>query len=268
VAGHGRWLAATQLGLPEVPAIALSGLSAAQKRAYILADNKLAENAGWDDELLKIELGALTDMELDFDIGVIGFETGEIDLILANDTKEPPAPLPECGPAISQPGDLWVLGEHRLFCGDALKAESYEIVLFDQVASTMFTDPPYNVKVDGHVCGTGEIKRSEFMMASGEMSEDEFRTFLETFCQQSGAFLKPGAIAFVCMDWRHLRDLISAGEIGLGELLNLCVWNKMTGGMGSLYRSQHELIPAFRKPGAQHRNNVELGKHGRNRTNV
>jgi len=270
IAGHGRWLAAKQLGLSEVPTISLSGMTDAQKRAYILADNKLAENAGWDDDLLKIELGALSDLDLDFDIGVIGFETAELDLILVDDVKaeDPPAPLPEPGPAISQPGDLWILGHHRLFCGDALKAESYEAVLFDQLASAMFTDPPYNVKVDGHVCGTGNIKHSEFMMASGEMSDDEFRAFLETFCQLSGAFLKPGALAFICMDWRHIRDLIQAGELGLGELINLCVWNKMTGGMGSLYRSQHELVPVFRKPGAKHRNNIELGRHGRNRTNV
>ena len=270
IAGHGRWLASKQLGLSEVPTISLSGMSDELKRAFILADNKLAEHAGWDDGLLKIELGALSDMELEFEIGVIGFETAEIDLILVDDVdaEEPPALRPEPGPAISQPGDLWILGNHRLYCGDALKAESYEAVLFNKLASAMFTDPPYNVKVDGHVCGTGNIKHSEFVMASGEMSDDEFRAFLETFCQQSGAFLKPGALAFVCMDWRHIRDLIQAGELELGELINLCVWNKMTGGMGSLYRSQHELVPVFRKPGAKHRNNVELGKHGRNRTNV
>ncbi|WP_300395758.1 DNA methyltransferase [Henriciella sp.] len=270
LAGHGRVEAAKLLGLAQVPVIPLTNMTEAQKRAYIIADNKLAENAGWDDAILVSELGELAKMDLGFDLEVIGFETGEIDFMLGADdaAPEPPPPEPEKGPAISAPGDLWLLGKHRLFCGNALEAASYQQLLQGEVAAAMFTDPPYNVPVHGHVCGLGKVKHDEFVMASGEMSDEEFRAFLTTFCQQAKAALKPGAVAFVCMDWRHVGDLLGTGEADLGELINFCVWNKMQGGMGSLYRSQHELIPVFRTPGDKHRNNVELGRHGRNRTNV
>lgn len=270
IAGHGRLEAARLLGMEMVPTISLSDMTEAQKRAYIIADNKLAENAGWDNSILEIELGELAGMELGFDLEVIGFETGEIDVMLGAGDAAPEAPPPEPakGQPISAPGDLWILGEHKLLCGDALAAESYKRLLEAETAAAMFTDPPYNVPVHGHVCGLGKVRHDEFVMASGEMSDQEFRDFLKTFCRRAGEVLKPGAVAFVCMDWRHIGDLLEAGEANLGELINFCVWNKMQGGMGSLYRSQHELVPVFRTPGAGHRNNVELGRHGRNRTNV
>ena len=270
IAGHGRLEAARLLGMDMVPTISLSDMTESQKRAYIIADNKLAENAGWDDSILEIELGELAGMELGFDLEAIGFETGEIDVMLgAGDAaSEAPPPEPAKGQPISAPGDLWILGEHKLLCGDALAPESYQRLLEAETAAAMFTDPPYNVPVHGHVCGLGKVRHGEFVMASGEMTDKQFRDFLETFCQRASQSLKPGAVAFVCMDWRHIDDLLEAGEANLGELINFCVWNKMQGGMGSLYRSQHELVPVFRTPGAGHRNNVELGRHGRNRTNV
>ena len=270
IAGHGRLEAARLLGLDTVPTISLSEMTEAQKRAYIIADNKLAENAGWDDGLLRIELAALEALDLDFGLETIGFEIAEIDIILQTDDTddEEPAPEPAPGRPVSRVGDLWLLGPHRLLIGNSLDAESYARVTNGEPAAAMFTDPPYNVPVDGHVCGLGKIRHEEFVMASGEMSQAEFRAFLETFMIHARGVMQPGAVAFVCMDWRHIADVIGAGEARLGDLINLCVWNKMTGGMGSLYRSQHELVPLFRVPGASHRNNVNLGKHGRNRTNV
>ncbi len=270
IAGHGRLDAAKLLGLIEVPVIRLTDMTDGQRRAYIIADNKLAENAGWDDNLLRLELGALEIECPELKLESIGFSVGELDVILnsAHDTPVAPPSEPKPGPAVSRPGDLWHLGEHRLYCGSALDPEAYASLLDGERASAMFTDPPYNVPVDGHVCGKGSVRHDEFVMASGEMSGDEFRQFLKTFCQNARSALTPGAVAFVCMDWRHIRDLIEAGEANLGELLNLCVWNKMKGGMGSLYRSQHELVPVFKTPGGKHRNNVELGRHGRDRTNV
>lgn len=270
IAGHGRLLAARKLGLTAVPVIAISDMSEAQRRAYVIADNRLAENAGWDEDLLRLELGELDGLDLDFSLEVIGFETPELDRLLIGEAAEleDPPPEPARGPTISQPGELWLLGEHRLYCGDALDPESYATLLGKDRAAAMFTDPPYNVPIQGHVCGLGKTRHAEFLMASGEMSAAEFRAFLAGFCERAAGVLTPGALAFVCMDWRHVADLIAAGEAHLGDLINLCVWNKLQGGMGSLYRSQHELIPVFRIPGAPHRNNVELGRHGRNRTNV
>lgn len=270
IAGHGRFQAAKLLGLDEVPVIAVTDLSDAQRRAYIIADNKLAENAGWDKETLRLELGTLEFEASEFSINVTGFETAELDLLLNPEPEDqPPTPIDlPTGPLITQPGDLWMLGDHRLYCGNALERESYDALLDGQPADAMFTDPPYNVPVSGHVCGLGRIQHDEFAMASGEMSDEEFRAFLKQFFEQVNNALRPGATSFVCMDWRHIADLIEIGEAELGSLANLCVWNKMQGGMGSLYRSQHELIPVFRKSGGKPINNVELGKHGRNRTNV
>jgi DNA modification methylase len=271
IAGHGRLEAAKQLGLDAVPVVRLSGMSEAQKRAYVIADNKLAENAGWDDDLLRLELGALIELDLEFDIGVIGFETGEIDALFSISEPEPERDIvdePSEQPAVSQPGDVWVLGRHRLVCGDALRTESYKTVLAGSKADAVFTDPPYNVPIDGHVCGLGAVKHAEFAMASGEMSEAEFAVFLATVCQRLVAASRSGSIHFICMDWRHIEALLAAGREHYTELKNLCVWSKETGGMGSLYRSQHELVAVFKAGKAKHVNNVELGKHGRNRTNV
>jgi DNA modification methylase len=269
IAGHGRVDAAKMLGMSDVPTICLEHLSEDQKRAYIIADNKLAENAGWDKEILRIELQHL--IELDFDIQLTGFEIPEIDILLQegkeDTTEEEVVPEAPINP-VTQLGDLWQLGEHRLYCGDALKPESYDILLGNNQAQMIFTDPPYNVKVNGHVCGNGKIKHREFAMASGEMDADGFTQFLELALGNMARVSVDGSIHFVCMDWRHIQELASAGQAVYTELKNLCVWNKDNGGMGSLYRSKHELVFVFKHGTEPHVNNIELGKYGRYRTNV
>lgn len=273
IAGHGRVEAAKLLGLSNVPVIYLSDLSEAEIRAYVIADNKLAENAGWDKELLAIELQGLSELELDFDLTITGFETPEIDLLLTSQKPEKPdqadqVPPPDDKPPVSQPGDVWLLGRHKLLCGDATKQESFVRLLGEEKAQMVFTDPPYNVPIDGHVCGLGKVKHAEFAMASGEMSEAEFVTFLQTVFEKLVSFSSDGSMHFICMDWRHTFELLSAARAAYDELKNICVWNKSNGGMGSLYRSKHELVFVFKNGSAPHLNNVELGKHGRYRTNV
>lgn len=274
IAGHGRLEAAKLLGRLVVPTIRLSHLTDQAKAAYILADNRLAELAGWDQNILAIELQNLLDCNLDFDLSDIGFETAEVDF-LVQDSASPTEPDPadagvdsHAGPAISKLGDLWLIGEHRLYCADALIAESYETLMAGELAQMAFADPPYNVPIAGHVSGLGKARHDEFVMASGEMSEKEFTHFLSTAFRQMAAFTCDGSIHFVCMDWRHLFELLRAGRIAFSELKNLCVWAKANGGMGSLYRSQHELIAVFKNGSLPHVNNVELGKNGRYRTNV
>jgi DNA modification methylase len=275
IAGHGRLEAAKLLGIEHVPTIRLEDMSEAQKRAYVIADNRLAEIAGWDDDLLAVEFQALSEIDLDFDIEITGFETADIDSLIAGlnganegDDVDRLPDIDETAPPITRLGDLWLLGRHRLLCADATKAESYARLLAEEQAQMVFTDPPYNVPIDGHVCGLGSVKHAEFAMASGEMSETEFTGFLETVLGQLAAHSVNGAIHFVCMDWRHLYELLTAGRAVYSEIKNLCVWNKTNGGMGSLYRSKHELVAVFKAGKGPHINNVELGVHGRYRTNV
>jgi len=274
LAGHGRVKAAELLGLAEVPTVRLSHLSDADKRAYVIADNRLAEKAGWDRDLLAIEMQGLID--IGFAVELTGFETAEIDLLLdealeaagltpATDDDVPEKPN---GPPTSRLGDLWLLGKHRLLCGDARDPASYATLLGGKTADLVFTDPPYNVPINGHVSGNGRVRHREFAMASGEMSEPEFTQFLSaTLCLAVNAS-RDGALHYVCMDWRHLFELFCAGRALYAGLLNLCVWNKDNGGMGSFYRSKHELVAVFKVGSVPHINNVELGRHGRNRTNV
>ncbi len=271
IAGHGRLEAAKILGISSVPTICLSHLSDAQKRAYIIADNKLAEMAGWDKDILSIELQHLLELDTDFDISITGFEMPEIDLMLSS----PTAPethneevYERAQETIIKSGELWILGNHKIYCGNSLEKASYQNLLGTEKAEMIFTDPPYNVKVDGHICGNGKVKHQEFAMASGEMTESEFTHFLKQSFTHMITHSKNGSIHFVCMDWRHMKEILTAGESTYNELKNLCVWNKNNGGMGSLYRSKHELIFVFKNGASPHINHVELGKHGRYRTNV
>ena len=274
VAGHGTVEAAKLLGMTLVPTICLEGLTEDQVRAYVIADNRLAELAGWDRSVLAIELQNLLNLDCaDFDVTVTGFEVAEIDQIIeeANDAQETEDQIPELDVdriAVTEPGDFWILGKHRITCGDSLHRETYERLIGNRRVAMTFTDPPYNVRIDGHATGNGSIHHRDFAMASGEMSELEFLAFLRTFLQLLSKFSAAGSLQFVCIDWRHVGDLIAAGKQAYYELLNLCVWVKNTGGMGSLYRSQHELVLVFRKGKEPHRNNVQLGQFGRNRTNV
>ena len=251
-----------------------SHLTEAEKRAYILADNKLAEKAGWDRQLLAIELQGL--IELDFEIELTGFEMPEIDVILEDAAEatgiasgpDDVVPQYSSGPAVTQTGDRWILGDHRLLCGDARDQAAYDRLLEGAKAEFVFTDPPYNVVVDGNICGLGRIRHREFAMGSGEMSEAEFTAFLQTVFDRLAENTIDGSIHDICMDWRHMPEMLAAGRKVYSELKNLCVWNKSNAGMGSFYRSKHELVFVWKSGTAAHINNFELGQHGRNRTNV
>jgi hypothetical protein len=272
LAGHGRVAAAKQLGWTKVPVIEIASMTEAQKRAYVIADNKLALKAGWDEDLLALELGELALLELEFDLTLTGFEMAEIDLLIGGgaeaDPKADAVPEADPGPPVSRRGDLWLCGPHRVLCADATYPQSFATLLGSERAQLVFIDPPYNVPIDGHVCGLGAIRHAEFAMASGEMSEAEFTRFLQTVFGHLIAHSADGSIHFVCMDWRHISELLAAARELYVEQKNLCIWNKDNGGMGSLYRSKHELVFVFKAGLGPHINNVELGKHGRYRTNV
>ena len=273
LAGHGRLAAARQLGMKEVPTLQISHLSEAEKRAYVIADNRIAEKAGWDKEVLAIEMQALID--LDFDVTLSGFDIPEIDIIISefgnaqpDDAIEDAAVDDVQGPPVTRTGDIYQLGEHRLLCGNALSADDFAALLKGEQVDACFTDQPYNVKIAGNVSGLGSTRHREFAMASGEMSTAQFNEFLFASFRNIAAACKDGAVVFACMDWRHAEETSAAGKAAIGELLNICVWNKTNAGMGSFYRSQHEFVLVFRNGEAPHRNNVELGKHGRHRSNV
>jgi hypothetical protein len=266
IAGHGRVEGAKAVGLDQVPTVRLSDMSEAEIRAYVIADNRLAENAGWDRALLGIELQYLTELEIDFDVTVTGFELPEIDLLIgelslgANDNDAADAVVEVApGPPVTRLGDVWNFGNHRLICGDSTKAETYQQLLGDVRAQMVFTDPPYNVPISGHVGGLGTIQHREFAMASGEMSQAEFTAFLQSVFGHLATYSVEGAIHFQCMDWRHCPEIMAAGAAAYSELKNICVWAKNNGGMGSLYRSQHEFVFVFKSGTAPHINNVELG---------
>jgi DNA modification methylase len=274
LAGHGRVAAAKLLGIKTVRCLRLDQMTEAQKRAYVLADNKIALNAGWDDEMLAVELGALNDLELDFSLDVTGFSIAEIDnLIDGTSVEEPGNPADDHLadkdiPRRCQSGDLWQLGRHRLICGNSLDPQIVECLMDGEKAVMVFTDPPYNVPIDGHVGNSGKIKHREFSMGSGEMNRSEFTGFLQNAFTNMANNSVDGSIHFICMDWRHQPEVLDAGSAIYDELKNLVIWVKDNGGMGSFYRSRHELIFAFKKGQEPHINTFELGQHGRYRTNV
>lgn len=275
LAGHGRLEAAKLLDMAEVPCVRLEYMSEAQKRAYVLADNKLALNAGWDEELLALELKEILVLGDELELALTGFTIGEVDgLIEGLAVEEPASPQDEKlpplaqGPAICQPGDIWLLGRHRLICGNSLDPEVVSALMRGELAQMVFTDPPYNVPIEGHVSGLGQTLHREFAMAAGEMSKVQFVTFLKQAFQNLCTHSLDGSIHFICMDWRHQAEILEAGEGPYCELKNLIIWVKDNGGMGTFYRSRHELIFAFKTGTAPHINSFELGQHGRYRTNV
>lgn len=273
LAGHGRVEAAKLLGWATVPCLHVEHMSAAQKRAYVLADNKLALNASWDEELLSEELAALSEIDLDFDIGLTGFTVSEIDSLLDLDEPEQDNDprddlLPKKAPARVTFGEVWALGPHRLVCGNSLDGATVAQLMDGNRARMVFADPPYNVPVDGHVGGSGKLKHREFAMATGEMSAEEFIGFLRRVFSNLTTHAMDGSIHYICMDWRHMGEVLAAAEGLYSDLKNLIVWVKDRGGMGTFYRSRHELIFAFKQGKIEHINSFELGQHGRYRTNV
>ena len=275
LAGHGRVEAARQLGMATAPCLRVDHMSASEKRAYVLADNKLALNAGWDEELLALELQELMAADVDFDVGLTGFSIAEVDQLIDGLAPEEPGdpaddqlPDPDQVPTRCRPGDAWRLGPHRLVCGDALDPGVIDALMDGEKAEMVFTDPPYNVAIEGNVSGLGKVRHREFAMASGEMTRDEFAAFLSAAFANLAAHSCDGAIHYICMDWRHMGEMLEAGAASYSELKNLIVWVKDNGGMGSFYRSRHELVFAFKKGDAPHINSFELGQHGRYRTNV
>jgi hypothetical protein len=274
VAGHARVLAAKRLGLSEVPTILLEHLSPAQLRAYMIADNRLSELATWDERRLGSVLLELSVLDLDFDLEVTGFDTGEIDLriegleTIADPDPADVLPEPVSGSPATQPGDVWQLGRHRIMCASALDAGSYETLLADERAQMVFADPPYNVPIPRHASGLGAIHHPNFDMAIGEMTPEAYTSFLAATLGLAAAYSRPGALHFVCMDWRHLNEMQTAGSQVYTEQKNLVVWVKQNAGMGSLYRSQYELVFVYKHGQAAHRNNIALGRFGRNRSNV
>lgn len=272
IAGVARVEAAKRLGMSSLPVLVANNLSSAQIKAYRLADNRLAEMASWDEEELKLELSNILDLDIDFDLEVTGFESAQIDLLLdpaadpssATDDALPPR---EHDP-ISQLGDIWELGPHLLFCGDAKSEESYTKLLGDGLVAMVITDPPWNVQINGHVGNSGQTQHREFVEASGEMSDAEFSSFLQTVIGRIAEAADDGALVYLFIDWRSIDKVLVAGQVLGLSLLNIIVWNKKNAGMGSLYRSQHELICLFKKGGGRHCNNIKLGATGRYRTNV
>ena len=276
IAGHGRVEAARLLGLDTVPTICLAHLNEIERRAYLIADNKIALNAGWDTDVLACEMQALINHGIE--IEDTGFTIAEADILLEEATEAAPVStkkaaaedrIPElCPVAVTRMGDVWQLGRHRLVCGDARNPEVYAALLNDEEVDLVFTDPPYNVKIDRNVSGKGAVTHREFAFASGEMDGDEFVQFLTQSLGAAVSRCRDGAIAFVCMDWRHMGELIEASRHVFTEMKNLCVWNKPVGGLGSCYRSKHELVFMFKVGTAEHVNTFGLGGDGRYRTNV
>ena len=275
IAGHGRYAAAKLLDLREVPTIKVLGLSEAKRRALALADNRIAESAGWDRELLAAELPELAEILVveGLDVSITGFSPIEVDQLTTDfedDSSDPDDAIdPEWSTIapVSKPGDLWQLGKHRLLCGDARDSDHVGRVMEGACAAMAFLDPPYNVRVRD-VVGRGRLKHAEFAVASGELSHSDFVAFLKSSLAEAAAVSRDGALHYVCMDWRHIGELIEVGDMVYSEMLNLAVWVKSNAGQGSFYRSQHELVGIFRVGEETHLNNVELGRHGRSRSNV
>jgi DNA modification methylase len=275
IAGYGRYKAAELVGLAQVPVIVIAGLSPARRRALAIADNKIAANAGWDRERLAIEIPELADLlnAEGLDVSILGFEPVEIDQLQTDFEEHGTDPQDNIEPnwwravAVSKPGDLWALGNHKLLCGDARCAGDIARLMTGCRADLAFLDPPYNLRLGG-VVGRGRTRHCEFAMASGEMSSPDYVRFLGLTLDAAASASREGAVHFVCVDWRHYPELVAAATPIYGEVINVAVWVKSNAGQGSFYRSQHEFIGVFRVGKALHLNNVELGRHGRSRSNV
>ncbi len=240
ICGHVRVAAAIELDQNRIPTVLVDALSEEQVRAYAIADNRLAEDGSWDQAVLSMEFEAILELDADFDLTFTGFEVAEIDFLLETDFDGAPTEetveKPDCEqPEVSRLGDQWVLGCHRIMCGDVRDGSAIADLMGDDRARGVFTDPPYNVPIEGHVSGLGKVRHREFAMACGEMSSNEFSEFLGSVLTNLNKYSVDGALHFVCMDWRHIYELLSVARVIYSETKNLCVWNKDNGGMGSLY---------------------------------
>ncbi|MBN9545432.1 MAG: ParB N-terminal domain-containing protein [Alphaproteobacteria bacterium] len=274
LAGHGRVAAAKKAGLTEIPVIYLTHLSEDEATAFMLADNKLAEISKWDDPLLATVIKELAGKELEFELEDTGFETAELDR-LVHQLEEPGLADTvdefevSSGPAVTMHGDVWKLGKSTVVCGSALDGASYHTLGGAADFATMtFADPPWNLPVNGHISGRGKIQHREFAQGSGEMSREEFQDFMNTAFETFTFWNGDGALLYICTDWRNYEVMLIAARACRLKPVNVCVWVKNNGGMGSFYRSQHEFVLVFQKGDKPHRNNVQLGRNGRNRTNV
>jgi len=271
IAGWGLVVAAKRLGLTEVPAVTITDLDEAKLRMLRLSLNRLGEDSSWNVDALKLEFSDILEISGETDLRISGFEMGEIDVAVessGNDEEDDLPVIDDTSTPVTQLGDLWLLGEHRILCADALVGDSYARLLADERAQMVFTDPPWNIPIAGHVSGLGAVKHDDFAMGCGEMSATEFEVFLHTALGHAVTYSDDGAIHFVCMHWAKIRELLSSTADLYSETKNLCVWSKTNAGMGSLYRSRHELVFVFKKGTAPHTNNVALGRFGRNRSNV
>ena len=269
-AGHGRWLAAKRMNLTEVPVIRAKFLTEADRRAFALAENRIAQLSGWDDELLAEELTIL--FEGGYNLEITGFSTSDLDFSIPETKPKEEPELVElqdpAAPVVTRVGDLWLSGPHVAYCGDARRAESWEALLGDERAHLVFCDSPYNVPINGFVSGNGAHQHREFVMGAGEMSPGEFTTFLRAIFRNCVRFSAEGSIHYQCMDWRHMREILDAADGVYSEHKQLIVWNKKVGALGTFYRSQHELVFVFKSGKGKHTNNFGLGDTGRYRTNV
>jgi len=276
IAGHGRVMAAKRLGMATVPVLRVEALTPDQVRAYRLADNRIAELAGWEDQILAIELQHLGQIELGFSLDALGWKPPEVEIIVnahlnsADAEQEDDADdLPDQSDVVvSRVGDLWLCGDHRVLCGSALDAAALTRLMAGRQAQLICQDPPWNLAIQS-IVNSGRTKHREFVQGSGEMSDIQFRQFLRDEIRCAAEQAVPGAVIQVFIDWRNVEKVIAAGEAEGLELINVLVWVKNNGGMsGGPWRSRHELVVVFRKPGAKIKNRVELGKYGRYRTNV
>lgn len=272
IAGHARVMVARRMGLPSIPAIVLPHLNEAERRAYRVADNAIAEKGQWSIELLASELELLTSVELGFDPIEIGFETGELDRLVLGTPTVPVSPADAAeprrsSPAVARLGDIFIVGRHTVACGDSKDPATFAAVLNGRKAQAVISDQPWNLAAR-FISGKGRVFHPDFVECAGELSPAEFEAFTQTVVANQAAHCAPGALMFQFIDWRSVDVMIAAGKKCAGELANICVWVKQSGRMGSPWRSQHELVCVFRAPGGKSRDNVKMGVYGRNRTNV
>lgn len=273
ICGEARVAAARQLGLRTVPCIRVTHLSSAQVRAFRIADNRLAQDSEWDRVELGNEIKEIILDEPGFDTDLLGFQVPELDLILnpepvgeAGDPADDDGIVPQAD-AVSRLGDEWHLGPHRLRCGDATVPATIARLLGGDKAPLYVGDPPYGISTR-KIGSKGRIKHREFVQGSGEQTPDEFFEFLRSSIEAAVSGLAPGALAYWWCDWRQLHTTVNAGLACGLSLVNICCWCKTSPGMGSFYRSQMELCVVFRLPGGPPINNIQLGRFGRNRSNV